>query len=247
MVTDPAGCVFYHTMDIPGHGTVAGQWDLRGHEASYLGHVDVAGKRVLEVGTASGHLCFEMERRGAEVVAYDLSDGQDWDVVPFAADDHERFLGERRRHIRALNDGWWLCHHASGSKAAVVYGSVYAIPESIGKVDIATFGAILLHLRDPFLALQNAARLQPSTMIVTESLSVKYSLVQMLAGKIQPGPIFLPNARRGGPKETWWLLTPDVVKRMLGVLGFTECRVHYHRQRHQNRWQPMFTVVARRA
>ena len=45
------------------------------------------GKRVLDVGTSSGFLCFEMERRGAEVVAFDLSDEFDGDAVPFASVD----------------------------------------------------------------------------------------------------------------------------------------------------------------
>jgi len=234
-------------MDIPGHGLVKGQWDLRKREPAYLGGFRFDGKRVLECGTASGCLCFYMESQGADVVGYDLSDKQDWDTVPFADGDHEQFREERRAHIRALNNGWWLSHGARRSKARVVYGSVYEVPREIGKVDVATFGAILLHVRDPFLALQSAAKLQPDTIIVTESLSVKFSLPQILVGKIQPGPIFLPNRRKGGPKETWWLLTPDLVERMLGVLGFADTKVHYHLQRFQNRLQPMFTVVAHRA
>jgi predicted nicotinamide N-methyase len=35
----------------------------------YLGNFDFVGKRVLDVGAASGFLTFEMEKRGAEVVA----------------------------------------------------------------------------------------------------------------------------------------------------------------------------------
>ena len=50
-----SNCYFYHTMDIPSHGTVHGEWDLRGREASYLGNISLQGKCVLEVGTASGH------------------------------------------------------------------------------------------------------------------------------------------------------------------------------------------------
>jgi len=64
-ITNLEECDFYHTMDLPNHGVVTGAWDLRGREAAYLGNVDVAGKRVLEVGTASGHLCFAMEKMGA--------------------------------------------------------------------------------------------------------------------------------------------------------------------------------------
>ena len=48
-----------------------GAWDLRGHEPAYLGGVDVAGKRVLELGPATGYLTFYMERMGAEVVSFE--------------------------------------------------------------------------------------------------------------------------------------------------------------------------------
>ena len=83
----------------PGYGLVEGPWDLRGGVDDYLGGVDLRDKRVLEVGTASGFLCFTMEGRGAEVVAYDLSDKQSWDVVPYAQYDHESFDSERREHL----------------------------------------------------------------------------------------------------------------------------------------------------
>ena len=76
VVTELEECYFYHSMEIPGYGLVEGPWDLRGGVDDYLGGVDLNGKRVLEVGTASGFLCYTMEGRGADVVAYDLSDEQ---------------------------------------------------------------------------------------------------------------------------------------------------------------------------
>src|SRR5712691_8821908 len=170
MVTDPADCYFYHTMDIPGYGRVEGEWDLREGVREYLGNVDLRGKRVLEMGTANGFLCFEMERRGAEVVAYDLSENQDWDVVPYARQDGAAFVSARREHIRRLNNAFWFCHRAFGSKSKMVYGDVYSVPQEIGQVDVTTFGSILLHLRDPFLALQKALRLTRTTVIVTDVL-----------------------------------------------------------------------------
>ena len=111
-VTDLEECYFYHSMEIPGYGLVEGPWDLRGGVDDYLGNVDLNGKRVLEVGTASGFLCFTMEGRGADVVAYDLSDEQSWDVVPYAQYDHASFDTERREHLRKLNTSWWLAHGA---------------------------------------------------------------------------------------------------------------------------------------
>ena len=84
IVTDLDDCDFYHTMDIPGYGLVHGEWDLRNGIREYFGDADVSGKRVLEIGTASGFGCFYLESQGAEVVAQDLSSSLTWDIVPFA-------------------------------------------------------------------------------------------------------------------------------------------------------------------
>src|SRR5271163_483658 len=170
-VTDPESCFFYHTIDIPGYGTLKGEWDLRRGVDRYLGGVDLTGKRVLEMGTANGFLCFEMERRGADVVAVDLSEEQSWDIVPFAKSDAEEDDSSRKSHMRKINNAWWLAHAAFGSRAKVVYTSAYSVPEQIGAVDVSTFGSILLHVRDPFHALWNACRLTRETVIVTDILS----------------------------------------------------------------------------
>ena len=58
-VTSLDECYFYHSMTIPGYGLVRGPWDHREGVDAYLGNVDLQGKRVLEVGTASGFFCFE--------------------------------------------------------------------------------------------------------------------------------------------------------------------------------------------
>ena len=60
--------------------------------------------------------------------------------------------------------------------------------------------------------------------------------------------IFRPNAAVGHPEETWWHLTPELLERFLGVLGFGETRISYHKQlyaRH-NKSQLMYTIVASR-
>jgi hypothetical protein len=248
-VTDIAECYYYHTMDVPGHGIVAGEWDLRAGVGDYLGHENVAGKRVLEIGTASGFLCFAMEQRGAEIVAYDLSPAQSWDIVPYAGIDEAQELARRREHIARLNKSWWFNHRTLGSRANVVYGTVYAIPSSIGPIDLCTFGAILLHVRDPFLALQNAAALGPATIIVTELAERRSatSALSLLAGPARRrSPLFLPNAPKGEPRDAWWSFTPESISNMLGILGYRTERVVRHAQLYANRRTPMFTVVARR-
>jgi len=167
-VTDLSDCYFYHVMDLPGYGEVGGEWDLRGGEESYLGGVSFQGKRVLELGTASGFLCRFMEGKGAEVIGFDLPADGFWDIVPFAGLDVSSTKLAMRDFIETLKNGWWFAHHLFGSRAKAVYGNIYDIPKEIGPVDIATFGAILLHLRDPFQALYSALRLTRELVIVTE-------------------------------------------------------------------------------
>src|SRR6516164_8364027 len=90
------GCFFYHVMDLPGIGTVGQDWDLRGRVDDYLGNIELAGKRVLDVGTASGFLTFEMERMGAEVVSLDADGPKCNFPLPF-----RRLSGDNRHKWEA--------------------------------------------------------------------------------------------------------------------------------------------------
>ena len=269
-VSDIADCYFYHTMDLPGHGRVGGEWDLRGGEDAYLGNVPLQGKRVLELGTASGFLCRYMESKGANVVGFDLSSEQSWDLVPFARFDIASHASAMKTHIERLKNGWWFAHRLLNSGASAVYGSIYAIPKEIGAVDISTFGALLLHLRDPFHALFNAVQLTRETVIVTEihpeqpvgssmglptaawrSRGLK-QLIKRLIGlpiSAHPGTLyFLPNFRSHDPHTavTWWSFPTSVIFEMLGTLGFERTAVTEHFQLFQGKRVLMYTVVCRR-
>jgi SAM-dependent methyltransferase len=167
-VSDISECYFYHYMDLPGYGLVSGEWDLRGKEDDYLGNVKFQAKTVLEIGTASGHLCFYMEKAGAKVTAFDLSKEQEWDIVPYANFDFTQHIVERKQHIDRTNNAYWFAHDAYKSEARMVYGTVYQIPDAIGEFDICTFGSVLLHLRDPFLALQRASMHTRKTIVITD-------------------------------------------------------------------------------
>ncbi|MGD1146698.1 MAG: methyltransferase domain-containing protein [Thermoanaerobaculaceae bacterium] len=225
---------------------VVGSWDLRAGVREYLGGVELRGKRVLDVGTASGFLAFWMERAGAHVVAYDLSEGQDWDVVPFAGSDVEAERAARKTHIRQLNNSFRFARGALDSKVKLAHGSVYAFPEGIGPFDVAVFGSILLHLQDPFRALQGALSLTKELVIVTDVLPRRSLLVPFLARWFGPCLHFLPDAAAQGPKDSWFLLTPRAVIRMIGVLGFTDCRLSFHTQLYDGKPCRLFTVVGRR-
>ena len=251
-VEDRSDCFFYHSIDLPEAGAVPGIWDLRPGVESYLGGVDFKGKRVLELGCANGFLTFQMERRGAEVVGVDLSESDSWDVVPYASVDYDREMAVRRNHIRQLNNAFWLGHRLTESGARVLYGGVYQIPPEAGPFDVCTVGSILLHLRDPFLALHRALSITRETVVVTDMRSrydilPRVGLSRLLPKKLRrPSMRFIPDYRTGFPRDTWWRLNPDIVTHFLGVLGFEDVRVSFHRQIFKGRYLPLFTVVGRR-
>ena len=255
-VVDADDCHFYHTIELPNHGLVHGPWDLRTKVDAYLGHFDFRGKRVLDIGTATGFLAFSAEQRGAEVIAYDLSEEEDWDIVPYAGEYTEAHRHERRAHIRRLNDGFWFCRNALGSGVRLATGSVYAIPPSLGPVDVSVLGCVLLHLRDPFRALQAAASITQETMIVVErppNLHMVLGALRMMRIPIpaslgigKPSVQFLPDHRKRQPTESWWRIPPRTLIEFLAVLGFGDVTLNYHVQRYDGKPRVLYTVTARR-
>jgi hypothetical protein len=234
-------CYFYHTMDLPAIGRVDGNWDLRPKLKEYLGSVDFKGRRVLDVGCASGVLSFYMEKQGAEVVSFDLDKNGDWDMVPFAKwEQFAHVVVDRKVIIDRLNNAYWLAHRLLGSKAKVVYGGVYAIPAAIGPVDIAVYGSILLHMRDPFLALQNGLRLTTQSVIVSEVLRGQRQKT------VEPFLELLPDAKTVEPKDVWWDIRPEWVVRSIGVLGFEDVKINYHTQNYEGREIELYTIVGKR-
>lgn len=263
-VTSLEDCYFYHSMEIPGWGEVRGEWDLRGGEPAYLGNVDLTGKRVLELGTASGFLTFYMERQGAEVVGYDISNNAGWNMVPTPGEDPSEQREGVWSQIEKTNNGYWLAHEAFRSKSKIVYGTVYDIPDAIGAVDVTTAGSILLHLRHPFLALEKAAQLTRETMIVTDLFRDPRSRFfnkspGSAAGRFfdrfrkkfgGPAMVFMPPFAEQGYSHTWWYLSPEVVEGLLKTLGFEDTNVTYHSQRYvgdgHDTMLNLYTVVGRR-
>ncbi len=164
-----------------------------------------------------------------------------------AGTDPAHRIADHREHVRKLTNAFWLCHRAFASQARVAYGSVYAIPEQIGPVDVATFGCVLLHLRDPLLALMQALRLTRQTAIVTEPVVVRSRLKRALLRQLGPALLLFPRPGKANPETTWWVLTPELVQALLGLLGFEDTRIGYHTQLYRGQAVKLFTVVGQRS
>src|SRR5438128_10933095 len=159
-------------MALIGYGVIEGRdWDLRGGVDEYLGKVDFAGQRVLEIGPASGFLTFEMEKRGAEVVSVEVTAEHSWDFVPYPAKRLEEVFGPRRIVMQQLKNSYWFSHAAHQSRAKVYYGDVYNLPDSLGQFDIAVMGSVLLHGRDPRRIVQQCGT-RARALIITDMIQL---------------------------------------------------------------------------
>lgn len=121
---------WWHSFELPDGTLIRGVNSLDGLKhrlAQFPIPDDLTGKRVLDIGVWDGWFTFEMERRGAEVVAIDV-----WDNPRF-------------RQMHELLD----------SKVDYRLLDVYDLsPSTVGRFDIVLFLAVLYHLKHPLLALE---------------------------------------------------------------------------------------------
>ena len=133
--TELAELGYYHSIELPDGRIIPGFQSIeqqRSRIAQFPIPQDLRGKRVLDIGAWDGWFSFEMERRGATVVAVD-------------ATKKTRFL-----EAKAMTN----------SKAEHVVADIsYLTPRDIGHFDIVLFFGVLYHLKHPMLALERVCEL----------------------------------------------------------------------------------------
>lgn len=111
---------------------------------------DLRGKRALDIGTSDGYFAFELEKRGAEVVAID-----------FVPETYSGFATARK---------------ILGSRVEYRMDNVYNLaPDAYGAFDVVLFLGVLYHLRKPLAALEairsvmkEGAQIFVGTMLIDE-------------------------------------------------------------------------------
>ena len=133
---------WWHSFELPDGRTIEGVNSIDGlkrRAALFPIAPNLAGKRVLDIGAWDGWFSFEMERRGAEVVAVDCVDN---------------------RNFREI-------HSTLGSKVDYRVLDVYDLtPDEVGHFDIVLFLGVLYHLKHPLLALERICALTRDLAIV---------------------------------------------------------------------------------
>jgi tRNA (mo5U34)-methyltransferase len=201
---------WYHTLELAPGVVTEGMFDLRPLVDRYGLPARMDGLRALDVGTWDGFWAFEMERRGADVVALDLDDERDLD---WPADRRPAAFPAARR-----GDGFRLASEVLGSSVERVDLSVYdASPGSLGTFDLVFCGSVLIHLRDQLLALERLAALCGGTLICAEGYDRLLGLLPFPAVRYQAGD----------PRSiVFWRPSARAWKAMLRSAGFASVREH---------------------
>ncbi len=163
----------------------------------------LAGQTVLDVGAWDGYYSFEMERRGADVLATDDFSwgGGGW----------------------GTKAGFDLAHTALGSRVrSLQIDPLDLSPAALGsRFDIVLMLGVLYHLRDPLLVLERVAA-------VTKGLLVLETEVGMLLTR-RPAAEFFPGTELNDDPTNWWAPNVAAMTGMLRAVGFRTVEVAWRR------------------
>src|SRR3954452_22812110 len=212
-----ANPAWYHTIELAPGVVTPGQIDHRAVVDRVL-PADLRGKRALDVGTFDGFWAFELERRGAEVVAIDVGAADEGQWPPLQ---RERLRARGEDWDIELGRGFALASEALDSKAQRVVKSVLEVaPADLGgEVDLVFMGALMLPLRDPVRALERLhGVLRPGgTLLQMEGFSVRETL---LSPRRPVG-----SFRAHDTEFNWWYANLALLKAWPWAAGFTDVRL----------------------
>jgi tRNA (mo5U34)-methyltransferase len=191
---------WWHSFELPDGTAIAGVNSLDAQKtriARFPIPADLTGKRVLDIGAWDGWFTFEMERRGAEVVAIDR-----WDNPRFRE-----------------------MHAALGSRAEYRQMNVYDLsPAKLGRFDIVLFLGVLYHLKHPLLALERVCSVTKD-FAAFESFALTDRFLPGLQVEQYPLLQFFERDDFGGQFDNWFAATPKCLLGMCRTAGFARAEL----------------------
>ena len=186
---------WYHPIEVrPGIVTPGGNQAPLVLETLQL-PADCRGMRVLDLGTRDGFFAFELERRGADVVAVD--------------------------YMARTDSGFAVAAELLGSRVPYLQRNLYELTaEELGTFDIVLFLGLLYHLPDPLGALRVVRNLTRQRMCL-ETLVLDFGGEH----DELPLMRFFAGASWAGDPTNYWGPNVRCVEEMLGETEFAARRV----------------------
>ena len=186
---------WWHSFELPDGRRIEGVCALEGLRKrleQFPIPEDLRGARVLDIGAWDGWYTFEMERRGAEVVAVDC-----WDNPRF-------------HQMRAVLN----------SRADYRLMDVYDLtPATVGRFDIVLFMGVLYHLKHPLLALERVCAITTNLAAVDSFILQKK---HRPGEKVDARPMmeFYESEEFGGQSDNWCAPNLACLMAMCRTAGF---------------------------
>jgi tRNA (mo5U34)-methyltransferase len=197
---------WYHSIDLPDGRIIPGLIPveaLRARMDAFGLPDDLRGKRVLDVGAATGWCSFEMERRGAEVVAVDCVEYDDFRVA----------------------------HRILGSKVDYKLLDVDEFtPELLGTFDLVLFFGVMYHLRHPLLGLEKVLALARD-MVLVESFVCDAQLSEADRSANGCYMEFYETDELAGQIDNWFGPTANCLAALCRAAGFVRVELKYIQDR----------------
>lgn len=199
---------WYHVLELPHGISTPGSVDHRHQVDRYGLPVRMDGMRALDVASYDGFWAFEMEKRGAEVIAIDIETWSDYDI-PLRGRKQALETGAGRR----TDEGFRLARELLGSNVERQTVNVYDLSQELtGQFDLVLISDLLLHLRDPQRALESAFQVTGAggQLILAEPYnpSLEEERERALSQFI------------GFVNYVWWLPASMTLKAMMMVAGY---------------------------
>jgi tRNA (mo5U34)-methyltransferase len=201
---------WYHTIELRPGIVTPGWFDLRSLAPILPMPASMAGLRALDVGTFEGFWAMQMESRGATVTAIDILDPQEWDW-PVGSEHHVLSIMNERKQS---GDGFELVAQELASTVKRLELSVYDLaPDVVGSFDFVYVGSLLLHLRDPVLALERVRSvLGPNgRLLLVDAIDVDLTLLH---------PRRAVAHFDGDGRPWWWQPNLRALQRFVEAAGF---------------------------
>jgi len=194
---------------------------------------DLAGKRVLEIGTWDGPVAFECEARGAVVTGLDIQD--------------------------PCKTGFNVAKEILNSKVEYVQGSVYDLTVLLkNSFDYVFFLGVFYHLKNPVLAFEQIASiLRDDGVLVYEGECLRLyaedtvgspyqdEQIRQLALSQLPISLFYADTYKGDD-SSWFVPNAACLRSWLRAAGFSITREAFHEDRSTTPPQQRTAAVAQK-